>query len=479
MRASQMILHDKIKQVTNIINDFSREEVIWLNGYLSALMSGDQVENTALKVDVTVSIIYISETGNAKFLSEGLSKFLKEKGVKVKIKSSQTYRLSDIDKEKNLILISSTHGEGEIPDSGKDLVAHLHTKKNLDNINFAIIALGDSSYPLFCQSGKDLSKLLKGAQAKELVEPILLDLDFEDHLANINDQMFNIFANKGSEIAALPKLSSHKTEIIGEVVSNIDLNDIGSSKETRHIEIICDEDLSYTPGDCVSILFSGDELGVEGDITPRQYSIASAVSFHGNEVHLTVAVVKYVDENGEEKEGLFSSHLAKLEEGQKIKFKISPNRNFSLPKDDNANIIMLCAGTGIAPFRSFLSQRSANNVPSKSWLFFGERNFQTDFLYQSELQEFLSDGSLTKIDVAFSRDQEEKIYIQNKIKERATELFSWLENGAYLYLCGDKNNMAKDVENTLLEVIKTNSDKDPTQYLQNLINEGRYLKDIY
>ena len=469
-----MISQDKIKQATQLIKDFSREESIWLNGYLSAIIFGEDT----LK-EVSLSIIYVSETGNAKFLAENLAKYLKEKGFKVKTKSSQSYRLSDIKKETNLVLISSTHGEGEVPDGGKELFKHLQIQKNLEKINFAVVALGDSSYPLFCQSGKDFSKFLKDANAKELLEPFLLDLDFEDHIANINDQILKIFANQGSSEGESPKLISKKSEIIGEVVANINLNDIGSTKETRHIEIICDEKINYTPGDSASILLGNEELKMQGHITPRQYSIASSPDLHENEIHLSVAVVRYIDEKGEQKEGLFSAYLAKLEEGKKVKFKISPNRNFSLPKDENADIIMAGAGTGIAPFRSFLSHRSANNSTSRSWLFFGERNFQTDFLYQTEIQEFLSEGTLTKIDVAFSRDQEEKIYIQDKLKEKAEELFNWLENGAYFYLCGDKNNMAKDVENALLEVIKINSDKDPNDYLQNLINEGRYLKDIY
>jgi sulfite reductase (NADPH) flavoprotein alpha-component len=438
------------------------------------------LDNAVLeKQDLASSIVYVSETGNAKFLAEKLAKYLKEKSVKVKLKASESYRLLDLKKETNLILISSTHGEGEVPENGKELFEHLIAKQNLENINFAIIALGDSSYPLFCKSGKDFSKLLKESKAKELVEPILLDLDFENHIANINEQLFHTFANiENSHVSALPK-TNNKTQITGEVATNINLNDIGSTKETRHIEIIADEPINYTPGDSVSILLNNEELGIKGPITPRQYSIASSPALHENEIHLTVSVVRYVDEKGQQKEGLFSSYLSKLKEGQKITFKVSPNRKFSLPENDNTDIIMVGAGTGIAPFRSFLAQRSANSVQSKSWLFFGERNFQSDFLYQTEIQEFLANGSLTKIDVAFSRDQKEKIYVQDKIKQQGKEIFQWLENGAHFYICGDKTKMAKDVESTLLEIIKANSKTDPQQYLTELTTTGRYLKDVY
>ena len=479
MWTAQMIINNKLKQVTESIADFSRDEIIWLNGYLAAKISDNTPPIAAIRQDVSISIIYVSETGNAKFLAENLAKYLKSKDIKVKLKSSESYRLSDLKKETNLVLVSSTHGEGEVPQNGKELLQHLSKEQDLAHIKFAVIALGDSSYPLFCQSGKDFSQRLKSSNAQELFEPILLDLDFETHISSVSEKMFNIFSS--IETKAVDKVATltQKTPIVGEIVANINLNDIGSTKETRHIEIISDESIDYTPGDSIAILLNNDELQVEGVITPRQYSIASAPDFHENEIHIIVSVLRYVDENGQKKEGLFSSYLSKLEEGQKITFKISPNRKFSLPSDENANIIMAGAGTGIAPFRSFLSQRSAVNAKSKSWLFFGERNFQTDFLYQSELQEFLANGALTKIDVAFSRDQEEKIYIQDRIKERGKELFEWLEGGAYFYVCGDKTKMAKDVEETLLEVIKTYSTSDPQQYLKDLANAGRYLKDIY
>ena len=166
---------------------------------------------------------------------------------------------------------------------------------------------------------------------------------------------------------------------------------------------------------------------------------------HGNEVHLTVSLLKYKDDKGNEVRGLFSGYLANLKEDDNIKFYISRNRSFKLP-DDNKDIIMVGPGTGIAPFRSFIAERNYNGAEGKNWLFFGERTFQNDFLYQSEWQDHLDSGVLTKLDVAFSRDQEEKIYVQDRIRQNSEELYKWLENGAYFYVCGDKENMAKDVE---------------------------------
>ena len=179
--------------------------------------------------------------------------------------------------------------------------------------------------------------------------------------------------------------------------------------------------------------------------------------------------------------GLFSNYLAKLKINESIKFYLSKNRNFKLPQD-HQDIIMIGAGTGIAPFRSFIAERNYRNASGKNWLFFGERNFISDFLYQTELQEYFESGLLTKIDLAFSRDSSSKIYVWHRLIENSKELFSWLENNAYLYICGDKNNMARDVENALLEIISKEGNKSNNQakhYLNNLIELGRYNKDIY
>ncbi len=216
-------------------------------------------------------------------------------------------------------------------------------------------------------------------------------------------------------------------------------------------------------------------------ITPRLYSIASSVNETEGEVHLTVSVLKYIDENGKEQKGLCSNYLASLKEGDKVNFYVSKNRQFKLPADDK-DIIMVGPGTGIAPFRAFMAERNFQNSSGKSWLFFGECNFLKDFLYQTEWQDHLESGLLSKIDVAFSRDQEEKIYVQHKIAEQGEELFKWLENGAYFYVCGDKEKMSKDVEAALLKVIEDKGNKtadEAINYLEELKNQDRYLLDVY
>lgn len=483
-----MLNNEKQQILNQIIGSFSKDEIIWSSGYLAGVTSGGQITtgttSASSNIAKEITILFVTETGNAKFLAGEISKKLKAKGAKIKLKSSQQYRLNDFAKEKNLIVIASTHGDGEIPESGKKFFDHIHENEfDLNKLNYFVIALGDSSYPLFCQAGKDIDARLEKLQAKKAGDRIDIDLDFEDHLENIFAKVTNAFSD--GEVVATPALSNTpkagKSEYEGEILTNINLNDDGSTKETYHIEIATDDELAYEPGDSVGILLDEETLGVEGPITPRLYSIASSVNEHGNEVHLTVSLLKYKDKDGKEVTGLFSGFLSKLKAGDKVKFYISKNRQFKLPADDK-DIIMVGPGTGIAPFRSFIAERNYRGSEGKNWLFFGERNFQSDFLYQSEWQDHVSSGLLTKIDVAFSRDQENKIYVQDRIKENAKEIYEWLSSGAYFYICGDKENMAKDVENTLLQIIEKEGKKtaeEAKEYLANLQEEDRYLKDVY
>lgn len=479
-----MLETNKKIALDQLVASFSKEELIWSSGYLLGLktdLASNIIQDSKIK-DLT--ILYITETGNSKFLALELTKKLKSQGANIKLKSVDQYRLNDFAKEKNLILIASTHGEGEIPDSGKKFYDHItQNDLNLSQLHYSVIALGDSNYPLFCQSGKDIETRLNILKAQRLTARIDLDLDFEDSIENIFSQISAAFA--GEEAPKTPTIKSSKKDFTGEIISNVNLNDNaikGSEKETRHIEIsVEDGALHYEPGDSIGILFDNEEVQIEGKITPRLYSIASSLNEHGNEIHLTVSVLRYLDKNGQIIEGLFSGHLATLTPGSKIKFYISRNRHFKLPADDK-NIIMVGPGTGIAPFRSFIAERNYRLASGKSWLFFGDRNAQSDFLYQSEWQDHLSSGILSKMDVAFSRDQEEKIYVQNRIQENAAEIFEWLENGAYFYICGDKEKMATDVENKLLEIIKSQGNKNNDEaksYLDKLLKEERYLKDVY
>ncbi len=215
-------------------------------------------------------------------------------------------------------------------------------------------------------------------------------------------------------------------------------------------------------------------------VSPRLYSIASSPEAHPGEVHITVAKNCF-KVNDDIKYGLASAFLSLLNQDNELKFYIHPNNQFRLP-DEDKNLIMIGPGTGIAPFRSFIAERDATGASGKNWLFFGEQHFVTDFLYQAELQNWQQTGVLTKIDTAFSRDQAEKIYVQHKMLKHGSEFFEWLEAGSYVYVCGAKEPMSVDVEQTILQIIQQfgeRSKEDAQQYLDDLKEEGRYVLDVY
>jgi len=215
---------------------------------------------------------------------------------------------------------------------------------------------------------------------------------------------------------------------------------------------------------------------------PRLYSIASSPAAHPDEAHLTVAAVRY-DFNGRPHQGVASTFLAdRVAVGERVPVFIEHNEYFKLPTDDSADIIMVGPGTGVAPFRAFVEERSERGSSGKNWLFFGNPHFETDFLYQTEWLNHLKRGTLDRLDVAFSRDQEQKIYAQHRLLERSRLIFERLENGAYFYVCGDKERMASDVQNAVVQIIEKESGCDEeyaAEYLKGLKKQRRYLEDVY
>jgi sulfite reductase (NADPH) flavoprotein alpha-component len=217
-------------------------------------------------------------------------------------------------------------------------------------------------------------------------------------------------------------------------------------------------------------------------LTPRLYSIASSQAEVESEVHITVGAVRY-DIEGRARAGGASSFLAdRVEEEGEIRVFIEHNDNFRLPANPETPVIMIGPGTGIAPFRSFMQQRAADEAPGKNWLFFGNPHFTEDFLYQVEWQRYVKEGVLSRIDLAWSRDQQQKIYVQDKLREQGAELWRWINDGAHIYVCGDANRMAKDVEQALLEVIAEFGGMDAEtadEFLSELRLERRYQRDVY
>ena len=223
-----------------------------------------------------------------------------------------------------------------------------------------------------------------------------------------------------------------------------------------------------------------DFTGLLRPMPPRLYSIASSLSAHPEEVHLTVAVVRY-EGNGKERKGVCSSYLAERV-GERVPCYLHPNKNFKLPDDPSTPIIMVGPGTGIAPFRAFIEERRATGASGKNWLFFGDRSQKTDYLYENEWESYHNDGLLNDLDLAWSRDQEKKVYVQHKMIEKKVQLWSWLQDGAMFYVCGDASRMAKDVDQALRTIAQEEGamcEEDAGAWVKSLLKERRYLKDVY
>ena len=222
-------------------------------------------------------------------------------------------------------------------------------------------------------------------------------------------------------------------------------------------------------------------MGSLHKLSPRSYSIASSKAANPGEVHLTVAAVRY-EAFGSQHWGAASTYLAdRIDEGDTVPVFIEPNARFRLPDDDTA-IIMIGPGTGVAPFRAFVEERAERGATGENWLIFGDRNLSSDFLYQLEWQRHLKQGHVQRLDVAFSRDQSEKFYVQQRIRENAAEIFSWLERGAVIYVCGDAKRMAGDVDDALREVLMSQAglnNEDAQLHLRQLRRDGRYQRDVY
>lgn len=214
----------------------------------------------------------------------------------------------------------------------------------------------------------------------------------------------------------------------------------------------------------------------------REYSIASSYNANPDEVHLTVAAVRYHSANGY-REGVASTYLAdRLEPGDRVPVYVQRNKNFKLPADPSAPVIMVGPGTGVAPFRAFVEEREHQGADGANWLFFGDRRSRTDFLYQIEWQRWLREGVLGRMDVAFSRDGKDKVYVQDRMREHARELYDWLEAGAYLYVCGDAEHMAPDVHRALVDIVRDaggQTDEQARAYVKQLQRDKRYQRDVY
>lgn len=589
---------DQARRLNELLESLEGHQIDWISGYLAGWRAGSAGQSApeagsapaaAVSEAPSLTVLYGSQTGNAEGLAEQLGEQAAARGIKATVADMANYKPRQLKNEQFVAVITSTHGEGDPPDNALDFHEFLHGRKApaLKALHFGVLALGDTSYTHFCQTGKDFDSRLAELGASRLVERVDCDLDYDDPAeAWINTLLEAMEASAGTgdtvstgqkpQSAPSQSTYSRKNPFPAPILDNLVLNGRGSGKETRHIELsLEDSGLSYQPGDALGIypenhpdlvaaiigklaldpeekvslgetdttlakalqhyreitvltrplmeqwvaysedqalqklVADSDELtewlrgrdlldlleawpvaGLGADtltamlrkLPPRLYSIASSQAAVEDEVHITVASVRY-EAHDRAREGVASTWLAdRLEADATIPVYIDPNKNFKLPQDDDTPIIMIGPGTGVAPFRAFLQERDERGAQGRNWLFFGEQHFHSDFLYQSEWLAWRRQGLLDRITVAFSRDQAEKVYVQHRIREQAAGIWAWLQEGACIYVCGDADAMAPDVNEALIDVVAqegNRSRESATEYLRDLAREKRYQRDVY
>jgi len=589
---------EQLELLTKLTGSLSKEQQVWVSGYLAGLSErngeqiSQQVEIATTSAQSALTILYGSRTGNGERLAKKAKILAEAQGLNVVLKNMETYRTRDLQAEKNLLVIVSTHGEGVPPFSAQELHGFIFGKRapKLEGVNFAVLALGDSSYFQFCKTGRDFDEQLEKLGAKRLVPVLTCDLDFEQPADEWIKSTLNSFGGElvngsqgstANQVTASNEINtetpkySKKNPFKAPVYEKITLHGKPSERQTLHLELATeDQGLTYEPGDSAGViplnppelinevlkvtgLNGKDELEINGvkttlydclrrnfelskittdvvsrylvfapnaklqklidnpvkfkeylygrdivdlfqdfpakvtsaelskllrPIQPRSYSISSSPLACPGELHLTVSVVNY-EQSGRAKRGACSSYLSEVAvENEHIPIFIESNPNFRLPKNEETPIVMIGAGTGIAPYRAFVQHRELSEKRGKSWLFFGNRNFETEFLYQAEWQNFLKSGALTKMNVAFSRDGSKKEYVQDRLIENSKELFRWLQEGAHFYICGDMNKMAGDVQKALVKIIEQEGDlnnESAQEYVTNMQKEKRLQLDVY
>lgn len=586
---------EQAQAFAQLIGTMTPFQQAWLSGYLAASAQSEAVAAPFAAAPVAeaapLTVLYGSQTGNAKHVAADLTEAAKAKGLDVKLVNMADYKPAKLKDEKFLTIVVSTYGEGEPPEPAERLYDFIASKKapKLDGTQIAVLGLGDTSYEFFCKTAMDFEERLTALGATVVVERALLDVDYDDYAPDWINGAVETFEPAMKAAAPVvnnivpmpgvpaPQVSTwtKKNPYLAEISAVQKITGRDSTKDVRHVEISLEgSGLSYQAGDALGVYFHNDPAEVDalirgfdldgafeiqlgegkkmlrnaliedleltqsyptfvekyadatGDealrkltdnkvelrdymeprqiydilrdhphqirpqafvdtlrkIQPRLYSIASSQAEVEEEVHLTVGVVEWKSQDRDHLGGASGYLGRRCEDGNEVRVFVEHNDLFRLPSDPDTPVIMIGPGTGIAPFRAFLQQRDADRAKGKNWLFFGNPHFTQDFLYQVELQGYLKSGLLTHLDVAFSRDQAQKVYVQDRIREKGAEVYDWLEDGAHLYICGDANRMAKDVHAAFVDVLKIHGKKDEAgaqDYLSALKDAKRYQKDVY
>jgi sulfite reductase (NADPH) flavoprotein alpha-component len=579
-------------EVQRLVARLDAPQRFWLSGYLAGLGASTVQTNEAplASAQPLVTVLYGSQSGNGELLSQRLAEILAQRGLTHERLDMLDCRKEHLQSAQHLLVVVSTHGEGDPPDRARPLYELLHGRKapKLQHLKYSVLALGDASYEKFCETGRRFDAQLQALGATPLHPRVECDVDFHDAaeqwMEAVVAQIASAHATTSPTSTATPRpiasvatAYTRKNPYLAPVLANQRLTARNSTKDVRHIELSIEgAGIHYEPGDALGIVprnrssavdavlaalpFSGEsevligaqhtslrqalhehyEIGPLTDsllsryaaatqnatlatllsaehaadlrrylhgrdlldlltehppqgldvqafaqllrpMAPRLYSIASSPRATPDEIHLTVRIINY-DAHGRERQGVVSGELGLLtEEGSALP--IYPHRNpaFRLPSP-HVPIIMIGPGTGVAPFRAFMAERESVGATGRNWLFFGDRSLRSDFLYQTEWLEWRKRGLLHRLDVAFSRDGARKVYVQHRMREHGRTLFAWLEGGAHLYVCGDAQFMAPDVEHALLEVLQEHGGmtaERASEYLLDLQRERRYQKDVY
>lgn len=585
----EQALADEVRRLVGRLDDAQRA---WLSGYLlGTIGKGRGVAPAAApNVAPTATILYGSQSGNSEALAKRLGEALAAAGVTHVVLDMLDCRKADLERAKHLLVIVSTHGEGDPPDRARPLYDLLHGRKapKLAHLGYCVLALGDSSYEQFCETGRRFDARLEALGARRLHERVECDVDFHEaanrwietvvaQLAKVQGDDARVVAHARPS-ATVTTAHTRKNPWLAPVLANIRLTARGSSKDVRHIELsLEDSGIHYEVGDALGVVprnreedvsellehlpFDGEsavEIGgtsislrealthhldigpvnrvvlekyaalanderlseliardaneqiqtllrgahlidlvaehplrggeaaelakILRPLAPRLYSIASSPRATPDEVHLTVRVVTY-ESRGRARGGVVSRMLADATHAEaRVAVYLHRNTAFRLPADPDAPIIMIGPGTGVAPFRGFIAEREAVGARGKNWLLFGDRTLRNDFLYQTEWLDWRRRGVLHRLDVAFSRDGDRKVYVQDRIREHGATFHAWLQEGAYVYVCGDAKQMAPDVDAAIRQLLQRHgglSDEQVEERMLNLQRERRYQRDVY